>query len=90
MSILDDLQIVHKGDDWCIVGGVDMGEINNLLSVIHNKGKKVELATHCLQFIFHGYNGFRWPVAYYGCNPATTHHLWNWLKQYSSYMMWLI
>ena len=73
MSIQDYLQIVRKGDAWCIVGGVDMGETNNLLSVINNKGKKVELATHCLQFIFHGHNGFRWPVAYNGSNPATTY-----------------
>ena len=75
MSIQDDLQVVRKGDAWCIVGGVDMGETNNLLSIISNKGKKAELATHCLQFIFHGLSGFRWPVAYYGSNPATTHQI---------------
>lgn len=75
MSIQDDLQIVRKGDAWSIVGGVDMGETNNMISVINNNGKKVELATHSLQFIFHGLNGFRWPVAYYGSNPATTHQI---------------
>lgn len=76
MSIQDDLQIVRKGDAWSIVGGVDMGEVNNNISVITNKEKKVQLATHCLQFIFHGFCGFRWPIAYFGANPATTHQLY--------------
>ena len=75
MSIQDDLQIVRKGEAWSIVGGVDMGETNNTISIITNKGSKTELATHCLQFIFHGFGGFRWPVAYFGSNPATTHQL---------------
>lgn len=75
MSIQDDLQIVRKGEAWSIVGGVDMGETNNDISIITNEGSKTELATHCLQFIFHGFGGFRWPVAYFGSNPATTHQL---------------
>lgn len=75
MSIQDDLQVVRKGDAWSIVGGVDMGNTNNMISIITNKGKKTELATHCLQFIFRGFGGFRWPVAYFGSNPATAHQL---------------
>ena len=77
MSIQDELQIVRKGDAWTIVGGVDMGETNNTISVITNNTKKTELATHSLQYIFHGFTGFRWPVAYYGSNPASTHQLYN-------------
>lgn len=75
MSIQDELQIVRKEDAWSIVGGVDMGQINNLISVITNNQKKMELATHCLKFLFHGLCGFRWPVAYYGSNPVTTHQI---------------
>ena len=76
MSIQDELSIVRKGDAWTIVGGVDMGDTNNTISIITNKQKKTELATHCLQYIFHGFSGFRWPVAYYGSNPASTHQLY--------------
>ena len=75
MTIRDDLQIVKEGDAWNIVGAVDMGEINNNMAVILNKKKTVELATHCCQYVFHGFTGFRWPVAYYGSNPATSHQL---------------
>lgn len=35
------------------------GETNNKISVICNKEKKVQLATHALQYVFHGFTGFR-------------------------------
>ena len=75
MSLQDELQIVRHGDAWSVVGGVDMGDTNNIISTITNKQKKMELATHSLQFLFHGFSGFRWPVAYYGSNTATAHQL---------------
>ena len=75
MSIQDELQIVRKGDAWSIVDGVDMGQTNNIISTITHNQKKTELATHCLQFLFHGFCGFRWPAAYYGSSLATTHQL---------------
>jgi hypothetical protein len=77
MSIQDDLVITRKENTWSIVGGVDMGKMNNDIDIICNGGKKEKLATHALQYVFHGFNGFRWPVAYYGANPATTHQLYN-------------
>ena len=87
MSIQDDLQIVGNGNAWCIVGAVDMGVTNNMLSVLNNKGKKVELATHCLQFISHGLSGFRWPVAYYGSNQATMHQIFALCNFFSSELL---
>jgi hypothetical protein len=59
MSIQDDLVIERQGDSWKLVGMVDMGEPNNNISVICNKEKKVQLATHVLQYVFHGFTGFR-------------------------------
>lgn len=59
MSIQDDLTIERQGDSWKLVGMVDMGETNNNISVICNKEKKVQLATHALQYVFHGFTGFR-------------------------------
>lgn len=59
MAIQDDLVIERGGDAWKLVGMVDMGKTNNNISVICKKEKRVELATHALQFVFHGFTGFR-------------------------------
>ena len=59
MTIQDDLVITKKGDKWEIIGMVDMGITNNAIKVLTNGQKKVEMATHVLQFIFHGFTGFR-------------------------------
>lgn len=76
MSIQDDIEILRKGDAWDLVDAVDMGQTNNVINVVSSNKKDVKLATHCLQFTFHGYQGFRWPVAYYASNPATTYQLY--------------
>ena len=65
------MQIVRKGDSWKIVGYVDMGLTCNNLEIIQKKKKEVKMATHVLQFMFAGFNGFRWPVAYFGSSTAT-------------------
>ncbi|CAC5381154.1 unnamed protein product [Mytilus coruscus] len=75
MSIQDDLVIQKTGDKWSLVGMVDMDSTNNNIDIICNGKKKVQLATHALQFVFHGLTGFRWPVAYFGSNTATAHQL---------------
>lgn len=59
MTVQDDLVITKKGDKLDIVGMVDMGSTNDFIKVITDGQKKVEMATHALQFIFHGYTGFR-------------------------------
>ena len=59
MSIQDDLVIQKMGDSWNLVGMVDMDNTNNNIDIICNGRKKVQLATHALQFVFHGLTGFR-------------------------------
>ena len=76
MSLQDDLTISRKGDCWTLTGACDMGQTNNNISIITNGSKKVELATHCLQYMYHGFTGFRWPVVFYGSDPASTHQLY--------------
>ena len=76
MSLQDDLTITRKDDSWLLTGQCDMGQTNNSISIITTKSKKVELATHCLQYMYHGFTGFRWPVCFYASNPATTHQLY--------------
>ena len=59
MTIQDDLVISKAGDTWTLVGMVDMGETNNNIEILCNREKKVQLATHALQYVFHGFTGFR-------------------------------
>lgn len=75
MMIQDDLTITRQGDSWSLVGPGDMEKTNNNISLITHGRKKVELVTHSLQFMFHGFTGFRWPVAYFVSNSASAHQL---------------
>ncbi|KAH3896150.1 hypothetical protein DPMN_020323 [Dreissena polymorpha] len=59
MTVQDDLIISRTGDTWNIVGMVDMGDTYNAIKVLTDGKKKVEMATHALQFVFHGYTGLR-------------------------------
>lgn len=59
MTIQDDLIITKSGDTWKLVGYVDMDDTNNNIDIISNGKKRMQLATHALQFIFHGFTGFR-------------------------------
>ncbi|XP_046357922.2 uncharacterized protein LOC124136148 [Haliotis rufescens] len=76
MQIQDDLQIVRRGSDWSLVGAVDVGPLCNNINILIKKKKSVQMATHVLQFVFHGLYGFRWPVAYFGTNPGLSHQIY--------------
>ena len=52
----------------------DMGETNNAMSLATKKSKKVDLATHCLHYMYHGFT-YR-PDSFYASNPASTHQLY--------------
>lgn len=60
MSIQDDLIITKSGDTWHLVGFVDMDKTNNNIDIICHGKKQVLLATHALQYVFHGLTGFRY------------------------------
>ena len=38
MSIQQDLQMVKKGKEWCLIGAVGLGELVNDLEAIKKKG----------------------------------------------------
>ena len=59
MTIQDDLIITKSGDTWNLVGFIDMDKTNNNIMVICSGKKKINLATHAVQFVFHGLTGFR-------------------------------
>ena len=75
MSIQEDLQIVKRGKEWSIVGVVDLGETVNSMTEISREKSNCKLATHCFQFIYVGFNGFRWPVAYFGTDNVNGHSI---------------
>ena len=70
MAVKKDLQVIKKGSKWELAGCVDIGELCNNIDIISAKKKEVVLANQCLQFIFLGFGGFRWPVAYFATNSA--------------------
>ena len=76
MSIQQDLQIVKRGERWSVVGAVDLGPICNSFDIISNKSGKCKMATHCFQYLFVGFNGFRWPVAYYASDNVNGHSIY--------------
>ena len=65
MAIQPDLQVVKKGEIWELIGAIDLGP---LLNDLHSIGENndFQLATHCFQYIYQSFSGFRWPVAFYG------------------------
>ena len=76
MSIQQDLQIVKRGRSWSIVGAVDLGCTVNSLDEISNEKQNCKLATHCFQYMYVGFNGFRWPVAYFGSDNVNGHSIY--------------
>ena len=89
MSIQQDLQVVKRGHNWSIVGAVDLGPLCNNLHEISNSSEKTKLATHCFQYLYVGFNGFRWPVAYFGSDNVNGHSiyltLWPLVDQLSTF-----
>jgi hypothetical protein len=59
MTIQDDLVIAKDGENRSLVGTVDMDPTNDNIEVICSNEVKTHLATHVLQFVFHGLTGFR-------------------------------
>lgn len=54
-----------------------MRDLNNHIDIIINNQPQVKMATPCLQYVFHGFTGFRWPVAYYGSETACAYQIYN-------------
>ena len=89
MSIQKDLQIIKRGEDWHVMGAVDLGPLINHLNEISKFGNELEVATHYFQYILVVFNGFCWPAAYYGLNNVNGHGIyltfWPLVDALSSY-----
>lgn len=93
MSIQQDLQICKRKDKWEIVGAVDLGPLVNNLEQIKKKKQEIQMASHCFQYLFVSFGGFRWPVAYYGSHNVNGHAIFvtfwelvNTLRSYGFYI----
>ena len=73
---IQDFQVLKKGDLWELVEAIDLGPLLNDLHVIDEKHKEFQLATHCFQYIYQSYSGFRWPVAFYGSHNVNGHSIY--------------
>lgn len=76
MSIQQDLQVVKRGEQWEIVGAIDLGPLVNSLDDIHKAKDKIEMASHCFQYLYMSLNGFRWPVAFYASHNVNGHSIY--------------
>ena len=89
MNIQEDLQVVKRGKEWELVGAVDLGPLVNYLEAITKQKEAVQVASHYFQYVYVGFNGFRWPVAYYGMHNVNGHSIyltiWPLIDELSSY-----
>ena len=77
MSVQDDIKVVRRGDLWNLIGATDVGHTCNNINILIKQGKNVEMASHVLQLVFLGFEGFRWPVAFFATGTATAHQLYK-------------
>ena len=75
-SIQQDLQVVKRGKSWSLVGAVDLGDTVNSMDQISTQKENCKLATHCFQYMYVGFNGFRWPVAYFCSDNVNGHSIY--------------
>ncbi|WAR17634.1 hypothetical protein MAR_032228, partial [Mya arenaria] len=74
MSIQDDLCFVKSHGEIRLMGFVDMGPVAHDLHILAG-GQERPLATHVIQFLYIGLNGFRFPFACFPVNQAKAGNL---------------
>lgn len=70
MAIQEDLQMKSVDGTWKLVGLVSLGEEYISMQALTEGKSTVEVATHVLQFVFSGNNGFRFPFAHFPTTEA--------------------
>ena len=89
MSVQEDIQICAQKGNVKIEGLVGLGQACEDMRKMVNKTNDLQMAKYVLQFIFLGYDGFRFPVAYFpttGVNaPELYMNLRNMISELSLY-----
>ncbi len=71
MSIQEDICMEFKDGSIKMTGLLDMGDVSDSMRNLTQNTTNVRLATHILQLVFLGYDGFRFPFVYYCSDGAT-------------------
>ena len=81
MAIQEDLQISRQEGEIRIDGLVNLGKTCDDMQIMNSQTQELRMAKYILQFIFLGYDGFRFPIAYFptaGVNaPELYLNVWN-------------
>ena len=70
MNVQKDLQVSSRGGEWRLTGLADLGEASNAMAAMSKNKQDVQMSDHVLQFLFHGFTGFRMPFAYFPTTQA--------------------
>ena len=85
MAIQGDIQISSQESEIRIEGLVNLGKTCDDMQISNSQTEELRMAKYILQFIFLGYDGFRFPVAYFstaGVNaPELYMNVWNIISQ---------
>lgn len=76
MYVQEDLQTSFAQGKVSIDGLVDMGQFCEDMSILNTHKKDLHHASCILQFEFLGYDGFRFPIAYFPSSGATASELY--------------
>ena len=73
-----------------IEGLVDMGQACEDMHTLNALTDDLRMAKYILQFVFLGFDGFRFPVAYFlsagGNAPELYMNVWGMIRQFSTYV----
>jgi hypothetical protein len=70
MAIQENLWFESRKDSMKLTGLVEMGSISHEMHLLTTHEKDLTMATHILQFIYLGHDGFRFPFAYFPSHGA--------------------
>ena len=76
MSVQEDLQMSFQCGKVLVDRLVDMGQFSEDMSVLNTHKRDLKPASHILQFVFLGYDGFRFSIAYFPTCGATAPDLY--------------
>ena len=89
MSVQEDLQLSFDESNVRVEGLVDMGGVCDDLHKLNSHKDEVRMAKYVLQFVYLGFDGFRFPIAYFpsdGANaPELYLNIWNMISALGQY-----
>ena len=81
MAIQEDQQISRQEGEIRIKGLVNLGKTCDDMQIMNSQTEERRMTKYILQFIFLGYDGFRFPVAYFPTScvnaPDLYMNVWN-------------